>query len=74
MDRILLRGAARSRTSGFVLLIALLTSACAVQPTQHFADHAIEVDGDGKIVPVVEQSPSRTVLRSLMNREFRPIA
>jgi pimeloyl-ACP methyl ester carboxylesterase len=48
-----------------LLIIVSLTSGCAVQPDKHFADHAIRVNGDGKIVPVQEvSSPQRTTKRS----------
>jgi pimeloyl-ACP methyl ester carboxylesterase len=47
-------GAAQSFARVSVLAVTLLAAGCAVQPDRHFADHAIEVNGDGDIVPVME--------------------
>lgn len=57
-----MRDAARSFARFSVLIPILLASACAVKPDRHFADHAIDVDGDGKIVPVVADSRPKIVL------------
>lgn len=50
------RGAAQSFARSSMLAMTLLASGCAVQADRHFADHAIEVNGDGDIVPVMEPS------------------
>lgn len=47
--------------SVIVLVTALsLSAGCSVKPASHFADHAIRINGDGNIVPVIEEPQSST--------------
>jgi hypothetical protein len=51
----------------FLTIVSIVSAlaGCAVQPDKDFADHAIRINGDGKIVPVVPAtSPQRTTKRS----------